>query len=681
MGGRIKLKKLVFAAAAVALLILLPGLLPAAEPLPVEPASPAFEPPTIIDPGDTWTQFTFGYQAYHIEGDLQTARERFERALAGDTGFARARYWLGKSYYALGYNTRALELWEEGRYFSGERRTWFENLVAAHRRRYAPPPARETVDDWRLVYRISGQSPGRSQNLNTAAVAGDPVGGFYSSSYRQGRVFRFSEEGKMLERWTGFSRPVSLEYLDGRGLLVAEYDADRIRIISRSGEVELFADSELEAPYRIFSSGQSVYSFNDSSDRIVRFSMTGEYLGTVWEAPLMDEIDDVAMSPEEDFWLLDREENRLIVINSDGDREAEYPLINWPQIKNIWWRRGALYGDSAAGLLRIQPEGEPRFLRDRGERIEGGDISDLYFSGDRLILTKFNESTTLIFRPEDIDQTDIIVADGRVQFDDYPVVRMSIQIEDPLESGRFQRLGNRNLGVTIEGLRALPSLLEPARNYYSPSWFLILDEGHIGEAAWEELEPFLARLIEQSPAASRGSIWSTTLPERPVVQPLTNSRERLLYVLNRQRPYRAGHAVDDQQFAALLHELLDLAFRRRGPTGIIVVSPRFSGDQRFQRLANRLRNNLIPVSVITPSFHEKPDDRPLFVDANAGFFNLGRLSVPALWEHYEKSLSSHYLALFRSPIDRIEPGAWRRYELEFHYLDSLFRFPHGYQLP
>ncbi len=639
------------------------------------------EQPTVIDPGDTWTQFTFGYQAYHREGDLQIARQRLERALAGDTGFARARYWLGKVHYALGENNRAVELWEQGReIFSGERRSWFEHQLRKHQLRYEPSePVR---GNWKLIYRLRGEQPGAGQNLNPTALAPRPSGGFFSSSYGLGRVLLFSEEGRQLERWRKFDRPIDLDYHPGLGLLIAEHRLNKLKLIGLDGELKIFADTELEAPARVFSTENAIYLFNSSTNRIVRFSTGGDYLGTVWQATFMDNITDVAFDSEQNFWLLNRGGNSLELVAVDGSELASYDLHGWPEINNIWWREENLYGNSDEGIIRIDLDGEHDLIRAQGEIISGTGVSDLLFSGDRLIISRYNEHLLEIYRPEDITRPDIIVNDERVHLDDYPVIRMNLHLADPLQTGRFEYLVDRNVGVTVEELRALPSLLRPTREYFSPSWILILDEGYIDDAGWREVRPQLNRLVEQAPQDSRGSLWSVDNHPTPAIQPSTYSRESLNYRMNQQQPQRILDPLSDETFKELLNNAIDLGFGWRGPTGIIVVSSRFNdlrGD--YGRIARRLRNNSMPLFVVDPGVAEPSSDNLLLTVGKGKFFNAATIDTEEIWESYNRRLSRHYTAVFRSPIDRIEPGAWRRYQLEFHYLDSIFRFTHGYQLP
>ncbi len=640
------------------------------------------EEPEEIDPGDTETQFTFGYLAYHQDGNLVMAQERLERALLGDPGYDEARYWLGKTYYALGKNEKALETWEEGLTRPGGGRDRFQNALNSHQLNYDPPQP-VPGEQWRLEGRISGRAAGRKQNLNPVALAPRENGGFFSASYKLGRIFLYSEEGEQLNRWRGFQRPTDLTVLDGRGVVVTEYAADRLTLIDLDGQPEIFIDTGLESPMRSFATGGSIYVYNDGGREIVRFSRRGQYIGTVWQAPPLFDVQDVALSPDGEFWVLDREEDRILILDRRGNEKQTHQLDPDHGVRRLFWREGELYAAGGPLFFKFDDDLNPVYLEADGESLPGGDVADILFSGDRLILSLFEGSLLPIYRPPEQPDPDLLFQERRINFLNYPVMRMNFIIRDPLMSSRFQHLGDKNFGIEIQERKALPSLLRPTRNQYGPSWVMVVDDAFESRTQWEEIQHFLLDVINGAPADSQGSIWSVHGFPRPTVQTRTRHRTLLRNAIARSHPYRQSIS-SDTVFEETLHRALDYGFRRRGSLGVILVTPRlvdYPETEELQRLANRLRNNAVPFVIVNPTVESIPDDFSLLEVGDAEQMNLAELSVSRTWSDYNQVLRGHYTGIFRSPIDIMRPGDWRRYALSLHYMNSIFRFSGRYLLP
>ncbi len=631
--------------------------------------------------GDTSTQFQFGYNAYHRDGDLETARRRFEAALQSDTSYMRARFWLGKVYYALGYNDSAVKTWRPGKMLTGAKQKWFSRVLNLHQLSYNPPQISD-LKNWNFVSGIKGKVLGKNRNVNPIALTNNPGGGFYTASFRMNKVLYYSEEGKLLNQWYNFEKPAALSYLSGKGLLVAEFGGDRIRLITDTGAVVPFARAGVNAPYELFTQNQQVYVFNDGSDEIYQLTSRGDTLGRVWKPPPLVRIDDLALSPAGKFWLLDLNNNRIIIVNTAGKRLREIEVDPGLGIRKLWWRQGELFAGGENGFMKYTPGEKPLYLRDRGEIIPGEDISDCLFSGDRLIISRFKDSNILIYRPQKTAAPDILVQSRRTQFEDYPVIRMNLLLRDPLRSSRFQHLSDNNLGIKVEGFEALPSYLRKTRSYYTPGWIILVDNCFKSRERWDEIRPFIEKLITRAPDDTEGTIWKVYSENNFVVAPMTGSKIKLRNRLNSMHPYKKGKKFDPVQLRNYLHRTVNGAFRRRGPTGIIVVSTRIDNEgSQFNRLARRLRNNGLPLTIINPSISKMSSSSPLLSHGNTLYMNFSNLSTGQVWQNYNRTLQHHYTTVYRSPLNALESGAWRKFEYSFHYLDVIYRFSGGYLLP
>lgn len=635
---------------------------------------------TPVEDQEVNLQFQVGFNAL-TNGNLIEATNRFQRAVASDTEIPRAYYWLGKTYFYRGYNDSAVRVLNFADTFP-EVRNLARRELARHRRRYAPDTFTFRTE-WNYVGLIEGMRHDETRNINPSSLEGDPHGGWYSASYKLGKVLKYSEEGRVLESWRGFGSPTDLKYVPGQGLFVSDLQNNRVSVISDTGDRRTLIAGAVETPTKLLSIDSSLYLVDSAEQRIVQLTLNGDTAGVVWRAPPNVTMVDVTVGPDGNFWILDDQGYRLHVISRDGVKTASHPWNRNLDLGKIWWRRGTLLGGGEQGIVTLDPRTfEATSLSAGGDTLPGGGVSDVHLSGDRLIISSFESSELLIYRPPSVPEPDMLVDQRRFDFSDFPIVRGNVIVQDPLRSHRFEHLGDRNLEINVNGLDILPSILRHTRSTYGNDWIILVDNRISEIRAWEEIRPYMETLIDRSPEGTRGSLWTVAGPS-VVEQPFTDLSTKLKNTLNQLDFYPVSQSTQsDTMLPRRIHQAFNTLFSRRSSGGIIVLSRNLDrATNGFRRVMNRAMNNSTPVFFVNPSAQEFQQEA--LIDGSAGVFyqHFGDLNVGRLWNRYRSFQNHHYTIVYRSNLRYQASSLWRDFELGFHYFDRVFRYHGGFLIP
>ncbi|MGM0380656.1 MAG: hypothetical protein ACQEP7_01600 [bacterium] len=632
-------------------------------------------------PEDSLTQYKEGFLAHRVDGNLPEATNRLRRAINMDEKNWRALYEMGKVYYARGLNDSAVQTWEKGLEAPSRFRSWFERELSSHRLRYgdfATSPA--TKLEWSFLGRVKGNVLGREKNINPSALQLVEGEGFLSASYGSGSVIKYSDGGRLIKRWDNFNKPVDIASHPNRGYLVADYEKNTIHLITPENGVEIFSEA-IDSPWRLLTLENKIFVYSDSQRKLVQLNYEGDTVAELWEASPGNRIEDLTVGPAGNFWIIERSQNQLIVINQLGETVNEYNYEPRDNYRRIRWIDGELFMDGEQGLVNFEPGGEASPLVADGEVISGSQISDVFIHGDRLYVSRFEESDILIYRSPRQPEPDILIQDRRYHFENYPVIRLNLIIDDPLRSDRFRTMGDHDFGVHISNQESLPSFLRRTRQIFTPTWYLVVDNRFASVSLWEEMRAYLEKIITNAPDDTRGSILE--LARQKTVQGLTDSRVYLRNALNSILLHEEQKPGDnDQVMVEYLDRIFDLATARRGPVGIILFSPHLQKNQQeFARLANRARNNKTPLVVISPSSTPLPQNHHLKAADEILTQNFTNLDSLRVWDFYETNINRHFTAVFRSPVGVLEHARWMDLALEFRYLNRVYNFDGGYVLP
>lgn len=625
-------------------------------------------------------QFQVGFNAL-TDGDLSEAVNRFERAVNSDTEVPRAYYWLGKTYFYQGYNDSAVEVLNRAETFP-RIRSRVEREQAIHRLR-SRSDTFGFHQEWDYLGLVDGKRHDESRNINPSSLEEDPWGGWYSSSYRLGKVLKYSEEGKVLDTWDGFDTPNDLEYFSDKGLLVAESQADRISLLADTGGRRTFVSDGLENPTQILSRDSSLYAVDSGDQSIVQLTTDGGTAGVVWIAPPNVNLRNVSLGPDGNFWVLDDRQYQFHVISPDGVRKATHGWNRNLSLRKIWWRRNTLIGVGSGGILALNPESfRARPLSAQGDTLPGEDVSDIHFTGDQLVVSSFGSSELLIYRNPETPDPDMLVDQRRFDFSDFPVIRGNVVLQDPLYTHRFEHLGDQDLEIDVNGYDILPSILRHTEEPYGNDWILLVDNRISRIRAWEEIRPFLETVIDRSPDGTRGSLW-TVDGSSVVQQSFSPSSTVLTNALNGVDIFSAqGVDRGDTLLAHRIHQAFDRLFSRRSSGGVIVVSRHVNdARQALKRVGNRSLNNGIPIHFVSPSASTLEPKSAITGNPSMFYQNFRDLNVNRIWNSYRSYQNKHYTVIYRSNLRFQASSLWRRFEFGFHYLDRIYRYDGGFLIP
>jgi len=163
-----------------------------------------------------------------------------ERAVSLNPTDPAIREWLGRAYWRSGLEDAALDVWDRLA-AEGAASTSLLNRAEQLRRRLSGDEEIPVDDEWIPLVAFHGREDSEKffERPSVARSTGDGSGSLYVASYAGGELVRLDANGTLVERYEGgvegFDRPFDiLPTGDGR-LLVSEFQADRISVLSLSG--------------------------------------------------------------------------------------------------------------------------------------------------------------------------------------------------------------------------------------------------------------------------------------------------------------------------------------------------------------------------------------------------------------------------------------------------------------
>jgi len=182
-------------------------------------------------------EFRRGVQAYY-RGTFNEAILLFEKALTHIPGNSLILDWLGHAYYRSGIEGAALEQWEAAA-ASGYGGQLLKNKIeVVKERRSSQPDFSESV---RYVETAVFESKHNSEVFfkQPISVASMKDGSFWVVSYGSNELVHFDINGIVLDRTSGplqgFDRPFDILPLKNGNLLISEFAADRLSLLTKDG--------------------------------------------------------------------------------------------------------------------------------------------------------------------------------------------------------------------------------------------------------------------------------------------------------------------------------------------------------------------------------------------------------------------------------------------------------------
>ena len=234
-------------------------------------------------------EFRRGVQAYY-RGTFNEAILLFEKALTHIPGDPLILDWLGQAYYRSGIEGAALEQWSAAS-ASGYGGQLLKNKIeVVKERRSSQPDFAESVRyvETAVFESKHGSEVFFKQPLSVAAM-GD--GSFWVVAYGSNELVHFDINGIILDRTSGplqgFDRPFDILPLKNGNLLISEFAADRLSLLTKDGKfIKSFGtkgrgDGQCIGPqFLAHDSYGNIFVTDFGNARVVVFSPDGEGLFT-----------------------------------------------------------------------------------------------------------------------------------------------------------------------------------------------------------------------------------------------------------------------------------------------------------------------------------------------------------------------------------------------------------------
>ena len=234
-------------------------------------------------------EFRRGVQAYY-RGTFNEAILLFEKALTHIPGEPLILDWLGQAYYRSGIEGAALEQWELAS-ASGYGGQLLKNRIeVVKERRSSQPDFAESV---RYVETAVFESKQGSEVFfkQPVSVAAMDDGSFWVVAYGSNELVHFDINGIILDRTSGplqgFDRPFDILPLENGNLLISEFAADRLSLLTKDGKfIKSFGskgrgDGQCIGPqFLAYDSYGNIFVTDFGNARVVVFSPDGEGLFT-----------------------------------------------------------------------------------------------------------------------------------------------------------------------------------------------------------------------------------------------------------------------------------------------------------------------------------------------------------------------------------------------------------------
>jgi len=398
-------------------------------------------------------EFRRGVQAYY-RGTFNEAILLFEKALTHIPGDPLIFDWLGQAYYRSGIEGAALEQWEAAA-ASGYGGQLLKNKIEVVKERRSTQP--DFAESVRYVETAVFESSQDStvffkQPVSVAALSD---GSFWVAAYGSNELVHFDINGIVLERTSGplqgFDRPFDILPLKNGNLLISEFAADRLSLLTKDGKfIKSFGTRGrgigqcIGPQFLAYDSYGNIFVTDFGNARITVFSPDGEGLFTFGErsgifpgftAPagiaILDDLVYAADAVKGCIYVFDTAGNYIRTLLPDGSVVQAEAMRVWKNNLLVSCANKVYLADiSLASLYTVASLGNaPARLTAAVPDANGSLLLVDYKNGNIQVFSHINELAGGLF-----------VRFDRVYSDKFPTVTVEVRVEN--------RMGQPLVGLT-----------------------------------------------------------------------------------------------------------------------------------------------------------------------------------------------------------------------------------------
>jgi len=421
-------------------------------------------------------EFRRGVQTFN-RGAFNDSILMFEKALSYVPGEPLILDWLGRAYFRSGVEASAVQQWQFAA-DSGWAKTRLLQLIETVRERGALRPA--FGEDSRYVEAGAIKSRNGDAVLfrQPVSVVALDDGSFWASAYGSNELLHFDANGRILGKsrgpLEGFDRPFDLITLSDGRMLVSEVGADRVSVLSSSGNwLSSFGkkgrgNGEFVGPqFMAESPDGNIFVTDYGNARVVAFDPDGNPLFTFGKKgaafPGFTAPGGIAILNGYAY-VCDTVTGSLYRFDLSGNFVDEFlPPASLPLAESLRVWKGYLLASQENRVLAIDPEtGATREIASLGNepvRLTGA-VSDA--NGNLVLADYRGDSIQIVSRIREL-VGGMFVRVQRVYADRFPSVQIEVSVEDR-DGNPVVGLDRENFTVTEEG-RAVPELVMTGAAY------------------------------------------------------------------------------------------------------------------------------------------------------------------------------------------------------------------------
>jgi len=384
--------------------------------------------------------FRTGVEAYHA-GRYAESLQLFERTLTESPSDPLVLYWLGKSYYRLGYTATAMDQWNAA-LSGGGVSPFLESRVEMALASLDPLAGAAPVRYVR-VGELAGVQGRDTRFLRPSWLEPLPDGSVWVVAHGSDQLVRVSANGQIIQRLnagsTGFDRPFGMAVLPDGTMFVSEFQSNRLVRLSADGKVLGYSGGgsgveRLAGPQFLCADADGfVYVTDAGFSRVVKYAPDGVFVSAFGgRSPSQAGLGlptGIAAGAGK-IYVADAANGSIAVFDGSGNRLGTIAEGRLSRPEGMRWTdRGLLVADSVRVVL-VDPETEAITELYRTEGKGPRLLSAAFDANGDLLAADFDGSELLYLADPTVRYAGLSVEVLRIGADRFPRVSVDVRVLD-----------------------------------------------------------------------------------------------------------------------------------------------------------------------------------------------------------------------------------------------------------